>query len=118
MLLLALRWDEVVQGSGLGLMIWAARNDSPTSSRIPIPQAPPIHTSGGILTIDGELEGSEGADHEETGTDTSVRALKAELLGDLDETGSGGLAGSTRGLRASTLAWSAEPWDCLGYLPC
>lgn len=48
--------------------------------------------------VDGELEGSEGTDHEETGTDTGVGSLKTELLGDLDETGSSALARGTRGL--------------------
>lgn len=61
-----------------------------------------IRTSGaeGLLeiTIDGELEGSKGADHEETGADTRVRAPDAELLADLDQAGSGALAGSTLGL--------------------
>jgi len=51
-----------------------------------------------VRTVDGELEGSEGADHEETGTNTSVRALEAELLGDLDETGGGALTRSALGL--------------------
>ena len=50
------------------------------------------------VTVDGELTGSKGTDHEETGTDTTVRALDTELLGDLDETAGGALTGSTLGL--------------------
>jgi len=50
------------------------------------------------ITIDGELEGSEGANHEETGTETGERALDAELLADLDQAGSGALTRETRGL--------------------
>lgn len=50
------------------------------------------------VTVDGELTGSKGTDHEETGTDTTVGALDTELLGDLDETAGGALTGSTLGL--------------------
>lgn len=50
------------------------------------------------LTIDGELSGSQGTDHEETGTDTGVRTLETKLLGDLDQTGGGALTGETLGL--------------------
>jgi hypothetical protein len=50
------------------------------------------------VTVDGELTGSKGTDHEETRTDTTVRALNTELLGDLDETAGGALTGSTLGL--------------------
>lgn len=47
------------------------------------------------ITVDGELTGSEGTDHEETGTETGEGSLQSELLGDLDETGSGSLSWST-----------------------
>ena len=50
------------------------------------------------VTVDGELTGSKGTDHEETGTDTTVRALDTELLGDLDQTAGGALTGCTLGL--------------------
>lgn len=50
------------------------------------------------VTVDGELTGGQGTDHEETGTDTTVRALDTELLGDLDETAGGALTGSGNGL--------------------
>jgi hypothetical protein len=50
------------------------------------------------VTVDGELTGSDGANHEETGTDTTVRATDTELLGDLDQTGDGTLTRSTLGL--------------------
>jgi hypothetical protein len=53
---------------------------------------------GWELTVDGELTGGQGTDHEETGTDTAVRATDTELLGDLDQTASGSLTGSTLGL--------------------
>ena len=50
------------------------------------------------VTVDGELTSSEGTDHEETGTDTAVRATETELLGDLDQTAGGALTGLTLGL--------------------
>jgi hypothetical protein len=50
------------------------------------------------VTVDGELTGSEGTDHEETGTDTAEGSTETELLGDLDETGHGALTGLTLGL--------------------
>jgi hypothetical protein len=53
---------------------------------------------GGKLTVDGELTGGQGTDHEETGTDTGVGTTDTELLSDLDETAGGSLAGSTLGL--------------------
>jgi hypothetical protein len=50
------------------------------------------------VTVDGELTGGQGTDHEETGTDTAEGALEAELLGDLDQAGGGALTGKTLGL--------------------
>ncbi|KAJ5138687.1 uncharacterized protein N7515_003535 [Penicillium bovifimosum] len=50
------------------------------------------------VTVDGELTGSDGANHEETGTNTTVRATDTELLGDLDETGDSTLTRGTLGL--------------------
>lgn len=50
------------------------------------------------VTVDGELTGGQGTDHEETGTDTTVRALKTELLGDLDEAAGGALTRESLGL--------------------
>lgn len=50
------------------------------------------------VTVDGELTGGESTDHEETGTDTGVRATETELLTDLDETRGGALTGETLGL--------------------
>ncbi|KAJ8107405.1 hypothetical protein OPT61_g8892 [Boeremia exigua] len=46
----------------------------------------------------GKLTGSKGTDHEETGTNTAVRAADTELLGDLDQTAGGALTGLTLGL--------------------
>ncbi|TKW49736.1 hypothetical protein CTA1_5092 [Colletotrichum tanaceti] len=62
-----------------------------------------LDTAGGTeglleVAVDGELTGSEGTDHEETGTDTGVGAADAELLGDLDEAGGGAFSGETLGL--------------------
>jgi len=50
------------------------------------------------VSVDGELTGSEGTDHEETGTETGEGSLESELLGDLDETGGGSLSWKTLGL--------------------
>ena len=50
------------------------------------------------VAVDGELTGGQGADHEETGTETGVRAAEAELLGDLDQTRRRALAGSALSL--------------------
>ena len=50
------------------------------------------------VTVDGELTGGESTDHEETGTNTGVRATETELLTDLDETRGGTLTGETLGL--------------------
>lgn len=50
------------------------------------------------VTVDGELTGSNTTNHEETSTNTAVRATETELLGDLDETGGGALTGETLGL--------------------
>lgn len=49
-------------------------------------------------TVDGELEGGQSTNHEQTGVDTSVGATEAELLGDLDQTAGGALTGGTLGL--------------------
>ena len=62
-----------------------------------------LNTTGGTentldVTVDGELTGSQGTDHEETETDTRVGATDAELFSDLHETGHGSLTGSTGGL--------------------
>ena len=37
------------------------------------------------ITVDSKLSGSNGTDHEKTGSDTTVRAANAELLSDFDE---------------------------------
>lgn len=50
------------------------------------------------VAVDGELTGSEGTDHEETGTNTAVRTTETELLGDLDQTAGGSLSGKALGL--------------------
>lgn len=50
------------------------------------------------ITIDGELAGSQGSDHEETGTDTGVRATETKLTGDLDQAAGGALTGEALGL--------------------
>lgn len=50
------------------------------------------------VTVDGELTGSQGTDHEETGADTSVAATEAELLADLGKAGDGALTRETLGL--------------------
>jgi len=50
------------------------------------------------VTVDGELTGSDGTDHDKTGTNTGVRATETELLGDLHETRDGTLTGKTGGL--------------------
>jgi hypothetical protein len=50
------------------------------------------------VTVDGELTSGQGTDHEETGTDTAVRALEAELLGNLDETAGSALTRKSLGL--------------------
>jgi hypothetical protein len=50
------------------------------------------------ITIDGELTGGEGTDHEETGTNTGVRTTETKLLTDLDETRDSALTGETLGL--------------------
>lgn len=48
--------------------------------------------------VNGELEGSQGADHEETGTDTSVGSTETKFLADLDQTAGGALTGQALGL--------------------
>ena len=50
------------------------------------------------VTEDSELTSGDGADHEQTGTNTTVGATDTELLGDLDETGDSSLTGSALGL--------------------
>lgn len=50
------------------------------------------------LTVDGELEGGQSSNHEETSTDTGVGSTETKLLSDLDQTGSGSLTGQTLGL--------------------
>ena len=50
------------------------------------------------VAVNSKLTGSKGTDHEETGTDTAVRATETELLGDLDQTAGGALTGLTLGL--------------------
>lgn len=62
-----------------------------------------LNTTGGTenaldVTVDGELTGSEGANHEETSSDTGVGATETELLTDLHETTDGALTGETLGL--------------------
>lgn len=44
------------------------------------------------------MTGSEGTDHEETGTNTGVRTAETKLLGNLDQTAGGALTGLTLGL--------------------
>lgn len=50
------------------------------------------------LTVDGELEGSQGTNHEQTSADTSVRATETKLFADLDQAGGGALTGQALGL--------------------
>lgn len=50
------------------------------------------------ITVDGELSSGQGSDHEQTGANAGVRALEAELLGDLDQAGGGALSGCALGL--------------------
>jgi hypothetical protein len=62
-----------------------------------------LDTTGGTkslldVAVDGELTSGQGTDHEETGTDTAVRATETELLGDLDQTAGGTLTRLTLGL--------------------
>jgi hypothetical protein len=62
-----------------------------------------LNTTGGTeslldVGVDGELEGSQSTDHEQTGSDTGVGSLETELLSNLDETAGGSLARSTGGL--------------------
>ena len=62
-----------------------------------------LDTTGGTesllqVTVDGELTGSEGTDHEETGSNTGERTTDTKLLGDLEEAGGGALTGETLGL--------------------
>lgn len=62
-----------------------------------------LDTTGGTektldVTVDGELTGSDGTNHEETSTNTGEAALETKLLGDLDQTAGGALTGETLGL--------------------
>lgn len=50
------------------------------------------------VTVDGELTSSQSTNHEQTGTDTRVRATQTKLLSDLDQTAGGTLTGQTLGL--------------------
>lgn len=50
------------------------------------------------ITVDGELSSGQGSDHEQTGANAGVRALKTELLGDLDQAGGGALSRCALGL--------------------
>lgn len=49
-------------------------------------------------TIDHELTGGQGTDHDETGTQTSEETLGAQLTGHLDQSRGGTLSGLTLGL--------------------
>src|ERR1700753_13034 len=62
-----------------------------------------IDTAGGVerlldVTVDGELERRQRADHEQTGADTRVRSPEPELLADLDQPAGGTLSRGTLGL--------------------
>lgn len=62
-----------------------------------------LDTAGGTedtldVTVDGELTGSDGTNHEKTGTDTSVAATDTKVLGDLDKTGDRALTRSALSL--------------------
>jgi hypothetical protein len=62
-----------------------------------------LNTTGGTkslldVRVDGELEGSQSTNHEQTGSDTGVGSLEAELLSDLDETAGGSLTRQAGGL--------------------
>jgi hypothetical protein len=50
------------------------------------------------LTVDHELTGGEGTDHDETGTHTGEETTGTELTSHGDETGSDALSGLTLGL--------------------
>ena len=43
------------------------------------------------ITIDGELTGGQGTNHEQSGTDTTVATTQSKLLGDLDQSAGGAL---------------------------
>lgn len=60
----------------------------------------PLHQQAFIpgLTVDHELTGGQGTDHDETGTQTSEETLDAQLTGHLDQSRSGTLSGLTLGL--------------------
>lgn len=62
-----------------------------------------LNTAGGTehaldVTVDKELTGSEGTDHDETGAHTGEETTDTELLGHVNETRGDGLAGETLGL--------------------
>jgi hypothetical protein len=50
------------------------------------------------LTVNHELTGGQGTDHDETGTQTSEETLGAQLTGHLDQSRGGSLTGLTLGL--------------------
>lgn len=50
------------------------------------------------VTVDSELASSDATNHEQTGTDTGVRATEAKLLADLEQTGHGTLTRGALGL--------------------
>jgi hypothetical protein len=109
--------DDVVPSWSCRVVIIRPPHIFPTLSLVPQPRPPfqppspprlqditndlfgDLHSSCGIehflqVAVDGELTGGKGADHEQTGTKTGVRATNAKLLRDLDQTGSGTLARS------------------------
>lgn len=53
---------------------------------------------GKKLTVDGELTGGQGTNHEETGADAAEGATDTELLGNLEQARGGALTGETLGL--------------------
>lgn len=50
------------------------------------------------VTVEGELSGSEGTNHEETSVETTEETANAEVLGDAHQSADGGLAWSALGL--------------------
>lgn len=47
------------------------------------------------ITVDGELTGGQGTNHEETSTDTSEATTKTKLLSNLDQSAGRSLTGET-----------------------
>lgn len=83
------RWSAVGLGAGWSSILLGDSGD--------------LDTAGGVehaldVSIDEELAGSEGTDHDETGTHAGEETLDTELLGHLDEARGGRLAGGTLGL--------------------